>query len=153
MKIFLYQNEINKHKQSGFILVNVLVFGVIAIIVTSALVNWGGTMLKATRQLASKEQAMQIAEAGIDYYRWHLAHDSDDYKDGNATTTNGPFLHNFEDKDGNVIGQYALTITPPLTGSTLIKIKSKFMGSGFSCCSRVSVTLTLNTLKSQICIK
>lgn len=125
MKIFLYQNEINKHKQSGFILVNVLVFGVIAIIVTSALVNWGGTMLKATRQLASKEQAMQIAEAGIDYYRWHLAHDSDDYKDGNATTTNGPFLHNFEDKDGNVIGQYALTITPPLTGSTLIKIKSK----------------------------
>ncbi len=109
----------------GFILINVLVFGVIAIIVTSALVNWGATMLKSTRQLTSKEQALQIAEAGIDYYRWHLAHASNDYKDGNATTTNGPFVHNFEDKDGNIIGQYALTITPPITGSTLIKIISK----------------------------
>lgn len=114
-----------QNKKTGFILVNTLVFGVIAIVVTTALVNWGGTMLKNTRQLAAKEQAMQIAEAGIDYYRWHLAHASNDYKDGTATTTNGPFVHDFEDKDGNVIGQFALTITPPITGSTLIKIKSK----------------------------
>ncbi len=111
--------------KKGFILVNVLVFGVIAMVVTSALVNWGGSMLKSTRQLTAREQAMQIAEAGVDYYRWHLAHASNDYKDGNATTTNGPFIHDFEDKDGNVIGQFALTITPPLVGSTLIKIKSK----------------------------
>lgn len=117
-------NKINLKKR-GFVLVNVLVFAVVAMIVTSALVNWGGAMLKSTRQLTAKEQAMQIAEAGIDYYRWHLAHASNDYKDGTATTTNGPFIHNFEDKDGNVIGKFALTITPPITGSTLIKIRSK----------------------------
>lgn len=116
-------NKILKIK--GFILVNVLVFATIAIIVTSALVNWGGAMLKSTTQLTAREQAMQIAEAGIDYYRWHLAHASNDYKDGTASTTNGPFIHDFEDKDGNVIGKFALTITPPITGSTLIKIKSK----------------------------
>lgn len=110
--------------KKGFILVNVLVFGVIAIIVTTALVNWGATMLKDTRQLSAKEQALQIAEAGIDYYRWHLAHAPTDYKDGTATTTNGPFIHDFKDKDGNVIGQFSLIITPPPTGSTLIKIKS-----------------------------
>ncbi len=111
---------------SGLILVNVLVFGVIAIVVTTSLVNWGATMLKDTRQLSLKEQALQIAEAGVDYYRWHLAHSSTDYKDGTGTTTsNGPFLHDFEDKDGNIIGQFALTITPPPVGSTLIKIKSK----------------------------
>ncbi len=112
-------------ENKGFILVNVLVFSVIAMIVTSAFVNWGATLLRNTRQLSAKEQAMQIAEAGIDYYRWHLAHASNDYKDGNATTTNGPFIHPFEDKDGNVIGHFALTITPPITGSTLIKIESK----------------------------
>ncbi len=112
-------------KIKGFILVNVLVFGVIAMIVTSALVMWGASMLKNTLQLSAREQAMQIAEAGIDYYRWHLAHASNDYKDGNATTTNGPFVHDFEDKDGVVIGQFALTITPPSVGSTLIKIQSK----------------------------
>lgn len=114
-----------KNKITGLVLINVLVFGVIAILVTTSLVNWGATMLKATRQLASREQAMQIAEAGIDYYRWHLAHAPNDYKDGTATTTNGPFIHDFKDKDGNVIGQFALTITPPPNGSTLIKIKSK----------------------------
>lgn len=111
--------------KKGFILVNVLVFGVIAIIVTSAMVNWGATMLKNTKQLTAREQAFQIAEAGIDYYRWHLAHFPTDYKDGTATTTNGPFIHDFEDKDGNVIGQFELTITPPPTGSTLVRIVSK----------------------------
>jgi type II secretory pathway pseudopilin PulG len=110
----------------GLILVNALVFGVVAIIVTTALVNWGATTLKSTRQLSSREQALQIAEAGIDYYRWHLAHASTDYKDGTGTTTsNGPFIHDFKDKDGNIIGQFALTITPPPTGSTLVKILSK----------------------------
>ncbi len=128
----------------GFILVNVLVFGVIAIIVTTALVNWGATMLKGTRQLTSREQAIQIAEAGIDYYRWHLAHASTDYKDGTATTTNGPFIHDFKDKDGNIIGQFALTIIPPITGSTVIKIKSKGTVVKDSSVSRtIQVTLAI----------
>ena len=113
-------------KNKGLILVNVLVFGVIAIIVTTSLVNWGATMLKDSRQLSNKEQALQIAEAGIDYYRWHLAHNSTDYKDGTgATTSNGPFIHDFMNKDGDIIGQFALTITPPIIGSTLVKIQSK----------------------------
>lgn len=109
----------------GLVLVNVLVFGVIAIIVTTALVTWGANVLKNTRQLTQKEQAFQAAEAGIDYYRWRLAHYPTDYKDGNATTTNGPFIHPFKDKDGNTIGHYELTITPPPTGSTVVTIKSK----------------------------
>ena len=37
--------------ERGMILVNVMVFGFIAIIVTTALVNWGGTMLKNTKNL------------------------------------------------------------------------------------------------------
>lgn len=111
--------------KKGLVLVNVLVFAVVAIIVTSALTRWAGTMLKNSRQLAAREQAFHIAEAGVDYYRWHLAHSPTDYKDGYATTSNGPFNHAFSDRDGTVIGQFALTITPPATGSTLVKIKSK----------------------------
>lgn len=109
----------------GLILVNVLVFAMIAVTVTSALTNWAATMLKSSRQLNLREQAMQIAEAGVDYYRWHLAHNSSDYTDGVATTTTGPFIHDFKDKDGSVIGQFALTITPPPIGSTIVVIKSK----------------------------
>ncbi|MEK7184772.1 MAG: hypothetical protein AAB683_01385, partial [Patescibacteria group bacterium] len=116
--------KINKNK-NGFVLVNVLVFGFIAILVTTAFVNWGAVMLKNTRQLTAREQAFQIAEAGIDYYRWHLAHSSTDYKDGYATSTNGPFIHDFKDKEGNIIGKFELTITPPPQGSTIVNILSK----------------------------
>ncbi len=119
------KNKNRKINSNGFILVNVLVFGVIAIIVTTALVNWGATMLKSTRQLTAREQAFQIAEAGIDYYRWHLAHAPNDYKDGNATSSYGPFPHDFKDREGNVIGRFELTITPPPQGSTVVKILSK----------------------------
>ncbi len=107
----------------GIILVNVLIFMGIAISVTAALVNWGATVLKTTRTLASSEQAFQIAEAGVEYYRWHLAHAPIDYKDG--TTTPQPYIHTVKDASGDIVGQYALTITAPPVGSTIVKVKSK----------------------------
>ncbi len=114
-------------QQKGDILVSVIIFAAIAVTITVALVNWGATLLKSVRLVADKEQALQIAEAGIDYYRWHLAHSPIDYKDGTCATvcSNGPYTHQFTDKDGNVIGSYELTITPPLNGSTLVTIVSK----------------------------
>ena len=110
-------------KQKGIIIINVLIFAVIAITVTIALVNWGATVLKSTRNLSAREQAFQIAEAGIEYYRWHLAHAPTDFKDG--TNDSGPYVHEFKDADGDVIGQYSLTITPPPVGSTVVKVKSE----------------------------
>ncbi len=114
----------NSSQHRGLILINVLVFAVIAIVVTIALINWATTVIRSSRQLTTREQALQIAEAGIDYYRWHLAHARSDYTDGNATTTTGPFIHDMKDKDGNVIGSYSLVITPPVSGTTIVKIKS-----------------------------
>jgi hypothetical protein len=118
-------NIINRGGNKGLVLINVLIFAMIAVTVTLSLIGWATTMIKSSRQLNAREQAFQAAEAGIDYYRWHLAHAPTDYKDGNATTTTGPFIHPFKDKDGNVIGEFALTITPPPPGSTVVKIKSK----------------------------
>lgn len=116
---------INLKSEKGIILVNVLIFAVIAIIVTLALINWAAATLKGSRQLASREQAFQVAEAGVDYYRWHLAHAQSDYTDGNDPSSTGPYTHDFKDKNGNTIGQFALTITPPPIGSTVVKIRSK----------------------------
>ena len=66
---------------------------------------------------------MQIAEAGVDYYEWHLAHFPTDYQDG--TNNSGPYVHNYTDNDTqNVLGQYSLVITPPVTGSTVVTIAS-----------------------------
>ena len=52
--------------KQGLILVNVLVFAVIAVIIMTALVTWGSYILKSYRQLAAKQQAFEIAEAGVE---------------------------------------------------------------------------------------
>jgi type II secretory pathway pseudopilin PulG len=109
-------------KNKGTILINSLVFAVISMTVIIGLTNWGASLLKNTKTMTEKEQAFQIAEAGIEYYRWHLAHAQSDYKDG--TNQNGPYVHDYTDAQGNIIGQFSLTITPPISGSTLVKIKS-----------------------------
>src|SRR5690606_34193692 len=62
------------------------------------------------RQLAS-EQALNIAEAGVNYYRWHLAHDPDDYQDG--TGEDGVYTHTYQDPEGGEIGNFDLEILPP----------------------------------------
>ena len=74
----------------GDILVSVLVFAAIAVTILTGLTNWGASLLVGIRTTAAKEQAFQIAEAGINYYQWHLARYPTDYTDG--TTTPGPYV-------------------------------------------------------------
>ncbi|MFT5179783.1 MAG: hypothetical protein ACI9GH_000639 [Candidatus Paceibacteria bacterium] len=109
-------------KNSGLVLVNSIVFASIAIIMITGIVAWLGSTIETARRVAVSEQAFQIAEAGVDYYRWHLAHDADDYQDGTGVT--GPYVHEFTDSDGVRIGEFSLDITPPPIGSTLVVIES-----------------------------
>lgn len=134
--------------KKGMVLVNALVFGAIAILLVTSLVEWGSTVVRASRHVVDREQAFHIAEAGIDYYRWHLAHAAADYYDGNATTTSpGPYTHSFKDKDGNIIGKYVLTITPPPLGSTVVKVDSEGTFYGTDNTSRtVLATLAIPSL-------
>jgi hypothetical protein len=116
---------LKKTKQSGSILIQAFVFGTISIVIIGALISWAAVNIKASRFALYREQSLQIAEAGIDYYRWHLAHSATDYTDGNSATSTGPYVHIFYDKDGNRIGTFSLTITPPIVGSTLVTITSQ----------------------------
>ncbi len=109
-------------KNKGYFLIQVLVFAFIATILLGALTRFAVTDIQASRQAGDRELAIHIAEAGIDYYRWHLAHAPTDYQDG--TEEAGPYTHDFKDKDGNIIGQFILDITAPPLGSSLVAIKS-----------------------------
>ena len=116
-------NNKNKLKYNkGQILIQVIVFGSIAVYLLVALVGLALINIKAGRQVFNREQALQIAEAGIDYYRWHLAHVPTDFQDG--TGGPGPYVHDFRDKDGNIIGEFELDITAPAVGSTIVTITS-----------------------------
>lgn len=111
-----------KLKNKGSFLIQAFVFGTISIIMIGALISWASVNIKASRLASQREQALQIAEAGIDYYRWHLAHAPNDYTDG--TGVPGPYIHDFFDKNGTKIGQYELEIDPPEEGFTNVVIKS-----------------------------
>ncbi len=114
--------NLTKNKNKGTIILQAFVFGMISVVIIGALVSWAGANIKASRIGVYREQALQIAEAGVDYYRWHLAHASTDYQDG--TGLPGPYVHDFFDKDGTKIGTFTLDITSPTVGFTLVKIKS-----------------------------
>lgn len=121
MRLFLSTFK-GKRTPRGAILIPALVFGAIAFLITTALFQLGVFNLRLSRQAVERERALQVAEAGVDYYRWHLAHAPTDYQDG--TGGPGPYVHDVRDKDGVVIGQFTLTITPPPIGSTVVRIRS-----------------------------
>ena len=130
-------------KNRGIILVSVIIFSAIAVTVTIGLVNWGAAIVRSVQTVSQREQALQIAEAGIDYYRWHLAHSPNDFYDGTGATTTSPYTHKFYDKDGNLLGSYALTITPPAVGSTMVTIVSKGALASSTIARSLKVTMAI----------
>lgn len=108
----------------GFLLVGILVFASISVIILTAIVRGAVINIAIVNNAINREQAFHIAESGNDYYRWRLAHYATDYYDGRGSTSSGPYRHQFKDKDGNPLGQFALSITPPIPGSTLVTIQS-----------------------------
>ena len=109
-------------KENGQLSLQILIFGSVAVILLSGFFVWVEVNVKSAVRQLNRSTAFTIAEAGIEYYRWHLAHDSDDYQDG--TGQPGPYTHDYYDKDGNLIGQFILEITPPPIGSSVVNIKS-----------------------------
>lgn len=75
----------------------------------------------SNRQYAS-DVALNIAEAGVNYYRWHLAHDPVDFQDG--TGSSGPYEHEYFDPQGDSIGYFSLEIGAPENGSSIVTIRS-----------------------------
>lgn len=117
------KNNFKKLKLRGNILLVAMIFGTIAFtVIISGVSGYAISENRASARKHNREMAFQIAEAGINYYRWHLAHNKTDFQDG--TSTSGPYLHEYQDKDGNVIGRYSLSITPPLTGSSVVTVES-----------------------------
>lgn len=85
------------------------------------------------------QQAFNMAEAGINYYLWHLNHNNTDFKDGKTTPASpdpqlgyGPYVHDYIDTTGKKLGTFTLYIKPESTGSTIVTVRSigKTAGSG-----------------------
>lgn len=124
MKILNLKSKILNLETGSTLIYTVIVIFIFSMVMLGALA-YATIQLKVVRSTIAREQAFQVAEAGVNYYQWHLAHFAADYYDGNASTTPGPYLHDYVDKDTNqTIGRFSLDITPPSVGSTIVTIKS-----------------------------
>ncbi len=93
---------------SGYLLVLVLVFGAIFFLMATSFIGYVITQSQLTTNKLNKEQALNIAEAGLDYYKWFLAHYPDNTTNG--TTTPAPYEHVYSDPEGAPIGEFSLQI-------------------------------------------
>jgi hypothetical protein len=135
-------------QNQGFVLPMLLSFIIAISIVISAV----GMLLSANFQAANNsnqsQKAFNIAEAGVNYYLWHLNHAPSDYKDGQTTPATpdpalgyGPYVHNYIDDNAKKVGTFTLWIKPQGNGSTVSTIRSygKVDGSNY-----------IRTIESQI---
>lgn len=93
----------------GYLLVLILVFGAIFLTITSSFLGFILTQSRAQTVNYNKERALNIAEAGLNYYKWFLAHYPNDMKNG--TGLPGPYVGVYSDPEGSAIGEYSLTVS------------------------------------------
>ena len=109
--------------QRGVIIIYELLIIFIFSTVMVATISYAVSQLKAISASVRQEAAFQIAEAGVNYYQWHLAHYPEDFQDGTGAA--GPYVHDYVDADTeDTIGHYSLDITAPPAGSTIVTIRS-----------------------------
>ena len=105
----------------------IIAFGIMATAITEIAV----TNLYISGTIVQSQRAFNIAEAGLNYYMWHLNHNSTDYKDGQSTPTTpnptlgyGPYTHTYVDTNGVKEGTYTLWVNPTGNGSTVVTVRS-----------------------------
>jgi hypothetical protein len=111
-----------KTNQQGTITPALLAISGAFMVVIYALLFILSLQLDVSNRQVLLENSLHIAEAGVNYYRWHLAHDPDDFQDG--TGGPGPYEHEYVDPQGDAIGKFSLEITPPTAGTSVVTIKS-----------------------------
>lgn len=107
--MFFPASQPNRYKNNqGFFLVLVLVLGGIFFAITSAFIGYIVTQSQVVTQRTQLDKSAEIAEAGLNYYKWYLAHYPDDVTNG--TGLPGPYVHTYYDPEEGPIGEFSLDI-------------------------------------------
>ena len=98
-----------KTQNSGYLLVLVLVFAGVFMVILTSFIGYLVTQVKVSEHRYQLEQASEIAEAGLNYYRWYLAHYPNDVTNG--TGLPGPYTKVYNDPELGAIGEFSLAIS------------------------------------------
>ena len=118
MKSIASHKKQKKSVSRGSMLVYALVIMTVVSILLTSIISFVVSHLKFSSNRVAREEAFQIAEAGIYSYRWYLAHATDGmnaqqlqafWQDAGTLGVSGPVVENYTDPGtGDVIGQYTL---------------------------------------------
>lgn len=110
-----------------------IIMASVSIILTSIL-TFVTSQIKNSFYTNAKEQSFQIAESGIHFYKWYLAHNTDGrttqqiqafWDSGTALGVGTTYEADYTDPStGTVVGRYRIEVTPPTQGSTVAIAKS-----------------------------
>lgn len=97
------------NKSAGYLMILVLVFSGIFFTIISGFVGYVITQNKLVNFRYEQQRATEIAEAGLNYYKWYLAHYPGDLTNG--TGVPGPYVHQYKDPvSGIFFGEFSLTV-------------------------------------------
>ncbi len=119
-------NKKIKHSK-GSVLAYALVILSITMVILVSLLGYVSSQLKFSFNRVEKEKAFQIAEAGIYYYRWYLAHETSGKTAQEINTflqTGGPMGFSPAEVSYEDVGKYQIAVDPPVPGSTIINVES-----------------------------
>lgn len=117
----------------GSALVYGLVIMTVVLILLTSIIGFVASQTKYALTVHSREQAFQIAEAGIHFYKWYLAHNTDGrtasqiesfWTGGTAYGVGSTYEAEYFDPSGGAVGKYQITVTPPEMGSTVAIVRS-----------------------------
>jgi len=93
----------HNHTQAGQLLVLVLVFGSVFLIIISSFISSTISQSQVIEFRYQQQQAGDIAEAGLNYYKWYLAHNPGDISGGG--------VYEYTDPETGRIGEYELSVS------------------------------------------
>ncbi|KND50045.1 MAG: hypothetical protein AB203_03590 [Parcubacteria bacterium C7867-008] len=115
------------HPRGGYLMLLALVFGSIFLTVLGSLSSFVLTENHAQSASTGRSKALAMAEAGLEYYRWHLAHFPTDLQNG--TGAPGPYSLPFTDPEGGTTGTITLGIAGHMSCGQIRSIDITSTGS------------------------
>ena len=119
--------------KKGSALVYALIIMMAVTIILVSMLKYISSQLTFSFNRGEKEQSFQIAEAGIYWYRWYLAHEvsgrtaaqiKDFWQTGNPYGVNAPYIVEYSDPEAGPVGEYKIEVQPPDVNSTIVIVKS-----------------------------
>lgn len=126
----MYNSGIGRKTKRGSTLAYGLVIMASVAVLLSSILTFVASQIKNSLYTNAKEQSFQIAESGIHFYKWYLAHNTDGrttaqiqafWDSGSALGVGSAYAVDYEDpSSGETVGRYSIEVDPPTQGSTMV---------------------------------